>query len=140
MAKALRPKLAGFYQHLKDKKEGDIVSAADLMAATGWNDSTLKTHVTKNALAPFLTPISGLNPIKNARFRMHRDGSSISKDDVTKAFTQIRPAALNLSSALRFKGVDADYDLVAEMGRGAVAQVWKCVRIRDRQNFALKVV
>ena len=71
---------------------------------------------------------------------MHRDGASISQEDVTKAFTQIRPAALSLSPALRFKAVDADYDLVDALGRGAVAQVWKCLRIRDRRNFAVKIV
>lgn len=140
MAKKLRPWLERFYQHLKDKKEGDIVTAADLMAATGWNPVTLRTHVKKNALVPFLTPIPGINPIQSTKFRMRRDGASISKDDVTKAFTQIRPAALDLSTGLRFKAKDADYDLIVELGRGAVAQVWKCQRIRDRKDFAVKIV
>ena len=65
MAKKLRPWLERFHQHLKNKKEGDIVTAVDLMAATEWSPVTLKTHVNKNALAPFLTPINGLNPIQN---------------------------------------------------------------------------
>jgi serine/threonine protein kinase len=141
--KKLRPMLEKFHQHLKDKKEGDIITATDILTATGWNPVTLETHINKNALAPFLTllsPINAVNPVQAAKFRMHRDGASISKDDVTKAFTQIRPAALNLSPGLRFKGVDADYDLLAELGRGAVAQVWKCSRIRDSRDFAVKIV
>jgi serine/threonine-protein kinase len=140
MAKKLRPWLERFHQHLKNKREGDIVTAVDLMAATEWSPVTLKTHVNKNALAPFLTPINGLNPIQNTEFRVRRDGALISKKDVDNAFTQIRPAALTLSPGLRFKAKDADYDLVVELGRGAVAQVWKCQRIRDRKEFAVKIV
>jgi len=140
MAKKLRPWLERFYQHLKSKKEGDLVTAVDLMAATEWSPVTLKTHVNKNALAPFLTPINGLNPIQNTKFRVRRDGAEISKEDVDNAFTQIRPAALTLSPGLRFKAKDADFDLVVELGRGAVAQVWKCQRIRDRKDFAVKIV
>lgn len=140
MAKKLRPWLERFHQHLKNKKEGDILTAVDLMAATEWSPVTLKTHVNKNALAPFLTPINGINPIQNTNFRVRRDGALISKDDVDTAFTQIRTAALTLSPGLRFKARDADYDLVVELGRGAVAQVWKCQRIRDRKDFAVKIV
>lgn len=140
MAKKLRPWLERFQQHLKSKKEGDIVTAVDLMAATEWSPVTLKTHVNKNALAPFLTPINGLNLIQNTKFRVRRDGALITKEDVDNAFTQIRPTALNLSPGLRFKAKDADYDLMAELGRGAVAQVWKCQRIRDRKDFAVKVI
>ena len=140
MAKKLRPWLERFHQHLRDKKEGDIVTAVELMAATEWTPVTLKTHVNKNALAPFLTPINGVKTIEHTKFRVRRDGALISKEDVDNAFTQIRPAALNLSPGLRFKGRDADYDLVVELGRGAVAQVWKCQRIRDRKGFAVKIV
>ncbi len=112
----------------------------ELMDATEWSPVTLKTHVNKNALAPFLTPINGLNPIQNTKFRVRRDGAQISKEDVDNAFTQIRPAALTLSPGLRLKAKDADYDLIVELGRGAVAQVWKCQRIRDRKDFAVKIV
>ncbi len=140
MAKKLRPWLERFHQHLRDKKEGDIVTAVELMAATEWSPVTLKTHVNKNALAPFLTPINGVKTIEHTKFRVRRDGALISKGDVDNAFTQIRPAALNLSPGLRFKAKDADYDLVVELGRGAVAQVWKCQRIRDRKDFAVKIV
>ena len=140
MAKRLRPWLQRFQNHLEDKKEGDIVTSQDLMSATEWSPVTLRTHITKNALAPFLAPINSLKPIENTKFRMLRDGALISKEDVTKAFTQIRPAALSLSPGLRIKAKDADYDLVAELGRGAVAQVWKCLRIRGRKDFAVKIV
>lgn len=140
MAKKLRPWLERFHQHLQDKKEGDIVTAVELMSATGWTPVTLKTHVNKNALAPFLTPMNGVKTIEHAKFRVRRDGAMITKEDVDNAFTQIRPTALNLSPDLRFKAKDADYDLIAELGRGAVAQVWKCQRIRDRKDFAVKVI
>ena len=129
MAKKLRPWLRRFHDHLKNKKEGDIITAQELMSVTEWAPVTLQTHVKKNALAPFLTPTNSLKPIQNTKFRMRRDGATISNDDIDKAFTQIRPAALTLSPGLRFKARDGDYDLVVELGRGAVAQVWQCQRI-----------
>ncbi len=54
MAKKLRPWLRRFHDHLKDKKEGDIITAQDLMSVTEWTPVTLRTHVKKNALASFL--------------------------------------------------------------------------------------
>jgi serine/threonine protein kinase len=140
MAKKLRPWLERFHQHLKNKKEGDIVTAVDLMAATEWSPATLEAHNSKNAFAPFLTPTTSLRPIENAKFRVRRDGASITKEDVDNAFTQIRPATLALSPGVRFKARDFAYELVVELGRGAVAQVWKCQRIVGRKDFAVKVV
>ena len=140
MAKKLRPMLQRFYDHLKDKREGDIITARDLMTATGWEPATLDAHARKNALAPFMTPIHGINPIQAATFRLHHHGALISTEAVEKAFTQIRAAALTLAAGLRLKGRDADYELVAELGRGAVAQVWDVQSIRDRKHFALKIV
>ena len=48
-------------------------------AATNW-----KAYFS-NALAPFmtlLTPISAVNPVQAAQFRMHRDAASISKTSI----------------------------------------------------------
>ena len=53
MAKRLRPWLQRFQDHLKEKKEGDIVTSQALMSATEWSPVTLRTHIKKNALAPF---------------------------------------------------------------------------------------
>lgn len=140
MAKKLRPWLERFHQHLQHKKEGDIVTAVELMEATEWSPVTLKTHINKNALAPFLTPMNGVKNIQQTTFRVRRDGALITKEDVDSAITQIRPTTLNLSPGLLLKAKDADYELVAELGRGAVGQVWKCERILDHKNFATKVI
>ncbi|MGE0704928.1 MAG: serine/threonine-protein kinase [Vicinamibacterales bacterium] len=140
MAKKLRPWLERFHQHLKDKKEGDIITAVDLMAATEWSPATLEAHNGKNAFAPFLTPTTSLRPIERAKFRVRRDGALITKEDIDNAFTQIRPATLALSPGLRLKARDFDYELVVELGRGAVAQVWRCQRVVGRKDFAVKVV
>ncbi len=140
MAKKLRPWLERFQQHLKSKKEGDIVTAVELMAATEWSPATLEAHNSKNAFAPFLTPTTSLRPIEHAKFRVRRDGALITKEDIDNAFTQIRPATLALSPGLRFKARDFDYELVVELGRGAVAQVWRCQRVVGRKEFAIKVV
>ena len=130
----LRPWLERFFDYISKKSEGDMVSQADVMNATGWTQSTLDTHITKNALDPFLT----LTP--NGNFRVRRNGGSISKDDVRKAFTQIRPAELSLSPGLRLKGMDADYQLVSEVGRGVVAHVWRATKILNRKDYAVKVM
>lgn len=140
MAKKLRPWLERFHQHLKDKKEGDVITAVELMAATEWSPATLEAHNSKNAFAPFLTPTTSLRPIERAKFRVRRAGALITKEDIDNAFTQIRPATLALSAGLRFKGRDFDYELVVELGRGAVAQVWRCQRVVGRKEFAIKVV
>jgi serine/threonine protein kinase len=134
MAKALRPNLARFYDFIGKKNEGDVVSEAELMAAAGWQKSTLDTHRNKNALDPFLIAIGG------GTYRVRRDGTSISKDAISKAFTQIRPSDLVLLPGIRLKSDRGDYELVSELGRGAVAHVWKAVRILNGKHYALKVV
>ncbi len=110
------------------------MSEAEVMGAAGWKRSTLQTHRNKNALDPFLAPLG------NGSYRVRRPGSTISKDDITQAFTQIRPTDLVLSPGDRLTGASANYELVSELGRGAVAHVWKATRILGRKECAVKVL
>lgn len=134
MAKGLRPNLARFFNFISTKHEGDVVSEADVMDAAGWQRSTLETHRNKNALDPFLVHLGA------GKYRVRRDGASISKGEVSKAFTQIRPSELVLLPGTRVKGERGDYELARELGRGAVAHVWESIRILNRKHYAVKVV
>jgi serine/threonine protein kinase len=127
-------------QRRQCKSAGNRISRHSDLAATEWSPATLEAHNSKNAFAPFLTPTTSLRPIQNAKFRVRRDGALITKDEVDSAFTQIRPTTLALSPGLRFKARDFDYELAVELGRGAVAQVWRCQRVVGRNEFAVKVV
>lgn len=134
MAKRLRPNLAGFFDFISGKNEGEVVSEVDIMNAAKWERSTLNTHRNKNALDPFLIHLGSGN------YRVRRNGSTISRADISNAFTQIRPSELALTQGTRLRGEQGDYELVSELGRGAVAHVWKSIRILGRMDCAVKVV
>ena len=68
-AKKLRPWLEQFHQHVKAKKEGDIILAADILAATKWSPVTLETHINKNGLAPFMTLLTPINAVQSGSGR-----------------------------------------------------------------------
>lgn len=135
MARDLRPQLKRFFEFISSKREGDVVSAADIRTAVGWTVSTLRTHRDKNALDPFLTYLGD-----GKGYRVRRDGSTISKGEISQSFTQIRPTELKLSPGTRVSGDLGDYELSAEIGRGAVAQVWRCLRILNQKQHAVKIV
>jgi serine/threonine protein kinase len=134
VATKLRPQLGRFFDYIRTKNEGDVVSQGDIVSATKWAPATFDAHRLKKALDPFLVPTG------SGTFRVRRDGASILQDDVTKAFTQIRPSELILTLGLRVSGAKGDYQLISEMGRGAVAHVWKASRVLDRQEYAVKVM
>lgn len=134
MAKAMRPKIRGFYELIRNRQEGETLTDATILSATGWSPSTLDTHKNKNALAPFLDVIG------SGQYRVRRNGSTVTANQVNDAFTQIRPTEFKLSPATRLKGASATYELVSELGRGAVAHVWKARQIVTKQLYAAKVM
>ena len=110
MAKAMRPMIRAFYEMIRTKQEGETITDATILSATGWSRSTLETHKNKNALAPFLDVIGP------GQYRVRRDGSTVTADQVNGAFTQIRPAEFKLSPGTKLKGANATYELVSELG------------------------
>jgi len=131
MAK-LRPNLARFFDFISAKNEGQIVSDTEIRAATGWAESTLDTHRNKNALDPFLAHLG------SGRYRVRRNGATVSRADVSGAFTQIRPSELVLSPGTHVRSGVTDYELIRELGRGAVAHVWEATSTKG--SCAVKVV
>lgn len=124
--------LFAFLQH---KKAGDEVTAKELLAAMNWKESTLKTYVTKHMLNSFLIPIDG-----RKRFRVVKDGSVVTPDEIMSSFSQVKPSALQLTKRDELTGKLSSYLLTEEIGTGAVGHVWRAVRRSDKATVAVKIV
>lgn len=133
MAK-MRPWTQRFFDFITSKNTGDVVTDAEILAATSWEPATLRTHRDKNALEPFLEVIG---PGKS---RVRRDGGTISKNAINEAFTQIRTTPFVLSRGAMLSASLGNYELVEELGRGAVAHVWKARRVLNNQMYAAKIM
>lgn len=105
---------------LSVRKNGDLVSETDLLKATGWKEDTLGTFRRKHFLDPFLARI-GSGP----HYKVVRDGSDVTAEDIEAAFTQKKPATLVVARGTRLAGQMRAYELVECMGAGAVGEVWK---------------
>src|SRR3982751_632517 len=99
-SKAMRPMIRAFYEMIRSRQEGETLTDAAIRSATGWSPSTLDTHKNKNALAPFLDVIGP------GQYRVRRDGSTVTADQVNAAFTQIRPTEFKLSPGAKVEGID----------------------------------
>jgi serine/threonine-protein kinase len=130
----LRPQLRRFFSFITSKNTGDIVTESEIVAATEWEPATITAHRSKNAFDPFL------NALGAGKYVVRRNGSSISEAEIGKAFTQIREAAFVISAPEKLKGVHGSYELVSELGRGAVAHVWKVRKVVGGTAHAAKIV
>ena len=122
-----------FFLFLTRHGIGDVVTENDIVRATGWKVSTLRTYRVKNYTDPFLTRIA---PTK---YRVLRDGNSLSRADVNSSFTQMRPGILVLTEGTNLTGHLGRYSLIEEIGRGAVAHVWSA-RLQTGARYAMKVM
>jgi len=134
MASKLRPQQERLFAFLTRKTAGDLVTVAEILADTNWKPSTLTTYDRKQILDPFLARTS------DDRYRVLREGSSISKGDVASAFTQKRPGLLVLTKGMRIAGTNAEYELRRYVGEGAVAHVWEATVAKDLGKYAIKVM
>ncbi len=133
MASKLRPQQERLFAFLTQQHMGDLVTEAEILAATAWKPSTLDTYYRKNSIDPFLqkTP--------DGRFRVLLDGASISKKDVAAAFSQVRPESVQLTEGMRIVGQHEEYELRRPVGAGAVAHVWEATTTA-KQKRAVKVM
>ena len=122
-----------FFLFLTRHGVGDVVTEADILNATGWKASTLRTYRAKNYTDPFLTRVA------STKYRVLRDGSSLSRADVSSSFTQMRPGILVLTKGTNLTGRLGRYTLIEEIGRGAVAHVWSA-RSQAGARYAMKVM
>lgn len=130
----LRPGPEKFFTFIHARNAGDVVTDSDIIAATGWERATVETHRNKNAFDPFLLPTGA------GTYRVKQPGSSVSREQVNKAFTQIRPTEFVLTEGTKIKASGRDYLLINELGRGAVAHVWRVQAVLGRSQFAAKIM
>lgn len=134
MASKLRPQQERLFAFLTKKTVGDLISKGEILSGTNWKPSTLSTYNTKHYLDPFLTKTS------DGRYRVLREGSSISKGDIASAFTQKRPGLLVLTKGMIITGTNAEYEFRRFVGEGAVAHVWEAAIAKDDSKYAIKVM
>lgn len=131
----MRPMVEAFFKFISTKKAGDFVSESEVLAATKWTISTLKTHENKNGLQPFLQRVHS-----GTSFRVRRDGETITRQEVSDRLTQKRPVAFLLSPGTPISGELATYELIEELGNGAVGHVWKARKVLNGELVAVKVL
>lgn len=135
MSRLLRgAKLA--FEWLSGLKAGDVVTTSELLRRTGWSESSLRTYLNKNKLAPFVVPIVG------GKLKILKDGSSISEQYFHEVFTQTAPKNVVLSVGDQLDGDSDAYLLSEPVGQGAVGHVWsaKVLKSRPIRQVAIKIM
>jgi serine/threonine protein kinase len=122
------------YEWLKTQKAGTVVPYEDVMNVSGWTETSLKTYLTKNKLAPFL------EKLQNRKLKVLMDGSDISEAYFNETFTQKGPKPFSVSAGDVLTGELNCYKLVEPLGSGAVAHVWSAERKNDGILVATKIM
>jgi serine/threonine-protein kinase len=126
--------LAAVFEFLKGYDEGDLVTADQIMKATGWKPSSLRTYVQKNKLAGFRSKRA------DGRFEVLRNGSALTEADIAGALTQVTPDTTRFMPNEKVSGSLGEYKLEGERGRGATAHVWTAVTKKTGERVAVKIV
>ncbi|MEI9937434.1 MAG: protein kinase [Pseudomonadota bacterium] len=134
MAAKLQGQLEPLFQFLTSKSVGDVVTRKEVEQVTGWTGNTFPTHVSKHKFDGFLAKVG------KDQFRILRDGSSISKGELSSAFTQVSPERLILTRGIRVAGKHDEYTLRKPLGSGAVGHVWEAEPARGGPRVAVKVM
>lgn len=119
---------------LQEQPNGSEIGRAALLTVMQWKDSTLRTYLSKNMLAPFILPLEG------DRFRVIKGKDSIRPEDIETAFSQKKPLALVLARGDTLHGNDDQYTLVSQLGAGAVGHVWRALAKSSGDTVAVKIV
>ncbi len=120
---------------LRTQKANAIVPYENVLEVTGWNETTLKTYISKNKIAPFLSPL------ENRKLKVLMDGRDIDERYFHETFTQTAPRQLTLSAGQKLSSKQNKYELIESLGNGAIADVWSA-RITNCQQrkVAVKVM
>ncbi len=73
-----------FYEWYRTLQLGQRVSREELLAATGWQDSTLRTYLSKNKLLMFFGPCSA----DAQTFDVGLEGDAVTEDLIHEQLTQ----------------------------------------------------
>ncbi len=126
--------LQRFFEFMRDYDVGDIVTRDDLITATEWSESSFDTYLRKNKLVPFL------ERMKDGRFKVLKHGASLTEADVQGALSQVTPQAMTLLKGEVLSGESDTYELVKQIGQGAVGHVWEARVKGGAGRVAVKVV
>lgn len=121
-------------EFLQANPSGTVVSRDGLMKAMKWKESTLKTYLTKNMLAPFLLH----QP--DGQFRVVKGGDAVRPEEVEVAFSQKKPLDLVLARGDVLQGQTDRYTLISPLGSGAVGHVWRAASKSTGAVVAVKIV
>ena len=119
---------------LQNQKAGTIVSYYEVMSIAKWRESSLETYLDKNKLAPFLQPLSG------RRLKVLMDGAEIDPAFFDETFSQKGPGRITVSPGDLLKGEIGTYELLEQLGRGAVGRVWSAKSSVDKTLVAIKLM
>jgi serine/threonine-protein kinase len=112
-----------------------VIAESEIMEATGWSATSLRTYVNKNKLSPFI------QRLPSGEFRVVRAGAALREQEVDRALTQVSPSALVLAKDDSLVGSQGTiYRLVREIGRGAVGHVWEAEPAGGGAMVAIKVL
>jgi serine/threonine-protein kinase len=130
----LRKGAAFLYDWLRQQKAGTIVSYEEIMNVVGWTESSLKTYIGKNKIAPFL------QPLRDQRLKVLLDGDGIDEAFFHETFTQTAPKSVSPSVNDIYEGDKDTYTLVEPLGNGAVGHVWSAKPQNCDQLVAVKIM
>lgn len=116
----MRKQLKQLLEFLCTKRAGDVVTTAEILAETRWARSTLRTYTSKHYIDPFLAHVG------DDSYHVLQNGSDVTESNILKAFTQVRPGVFSVHKGMKLQGSSAAYVLREKLGRGAVAEVWRC--------------
>lgn len=124
------------YDWFKQRKMGEIHEREALMQAAGWSETSLKTYLGKNKLAPFVLPLA------DGKLKVLMNGADITEEYFHEVFRQTAPRKVNLSVGDRVKGTHSEYELVEPLGRGAVGHVWSAKKLASKtvELVAVKIM
>ncbi|MCY3819484.1 MAG: serine/threonine-protein kinase [Gammaproteobacteria bacterium] len=121
------------FDWLRQQTAGTVVTYDEVMAVAGWSESSLRTYIHKNKIAPFL-----LN-LNDRTMQVRLAGEDISERYFDEVFTQQAPRDLTLAPGDDLTGNEEVYVLEQPIGSGAIGQVWVAKR-SDNTRVAAKVM
>lgn len=129
----LSPQQKKFLSFLAGHSEGDVVSKAEIVNASGWSESTVRTYFGKNVMDPFLKSAGA-----DGTYIVRRSGDTISREEFALALTQRRSDDSPPTRSEMLQGEHSRYALENIIGRGAVAQVWSATT--NGEQRAVKIM
>lgn len=123
-----------FQKFLSTRGEGEVITEQEILAAVpAWKKASLDTYRKKHKLESFISYMG------DGRYRVVRDGGLVSEADINSALSQVSPRSLTLTRGDRLAGATETYELVQQIGRGAVGAVWQARLRASGELVAVKV-